>query len=172
MDYSKLIQASQPATQETKTEKKSPLGLDFLNTLEEAERIDCEIPWPVTFTFNFRRVGGKVVGIDNPRFYTSSLKGASFEVCPYFDAGTMLSAKRGETGKLVVNCAAQESMFEVTENEEGHKAIRFKATPRFVSFNGKGATRYTDAENEGIDALKLLTALKSAAGQTGEKAQA
>lgn len=174
MDYSKLVQASAPSPETTTSKDKGPLGLDFLDTLQEAERIDYELPFEVIFTFSPKKVNGRIVGIENPRFYTSSLKGARFEVAPYFDAGTMISAKSGTRGKLVVNCAKQESMFEVVENEEGHKAISFKAKPRFVSFNGEKAIRYSSGEDEGINALELLKAVQAAkeAKAAGEQVKA
>lgn len=173
MDYSNIMPARKQASTSSSTQKKpEALGLDFLDSLKEAERVEVTIPFPVTLTWDpvtSKDDKRKVVGVKNIRFYTSNLANASFEVKPYFEHGYCVDAVKGEPGTLVVSCAKQDSMFEARKDENGYTRVSFKAHPRFVSFNGRKAVKYADRKAVETNLHDLMSALNPANGETVEE---
>lgn len=158
MDYSKVVPVKRQAEEKTTSAKPEILGLDYLSTLKRAEEVEFTVPFNVKLTFDVKRHEGKVVDVKNIRFYTSDLEDASFEVAPYFNEGEVVRGKPGEEGTLVVRCAKQKSMFDVCVDERGHQKISFLARPKFVSFNGRKAEKFTSVSTK-FDLFELCSKL-------------
>lgn len=122
-------------------------GLDALDEIQEAEKVEVKIPVAVTYLYDIAEDGSRV----RQRFYRTGLftKDAGgnahdlvIEVEPRIPKGFVVDAEKGASGILVVRATNNINVFKNTlmqpENPAKSTVKRtFLAVPEFISFDGK-----------------------------------
>ena len=122
-------------------------GLEALDDIQEAEKVEVKIPVPVTYLYDVAEDGSRM----RQRFYRTGLftKDAAgnahdlvIEVEPRIAKGFVVDAEKGATGILVVRTTKSINVFKNTlmQPESPTKSTvkrTFLAVPDFVSFDGK-----------------------------------
>lgn len=122
-------------------------GLEALDEIQEAEKVDVKIPVSVTYLYDTAEDGSRV----RQRFYRTGLftkdaRGNAhdlvIEVEPRIPKGFVVDAEKGASGILVVRTTKSINVFKNTlmqpENPAKSTVKRtFLAVPEFISFDGK-----------------------------------
>lgn len=146
-------------------------SISILDEIEVAEMKEYKVPFPVTFTWDMvkDKASGKIIDARNARFFTSKLKGnKSFECRPVIEPGTVIDAYNGEEGVLVVSYADNGHPVTTTV-KDGHTHLEFTSRPKFVSFNGKAAVKFTSVETVRPTLLAVMRELYPESEQPAEE---
>lgn len=122
-------------------------GIEALDEIQEAEKVEVKIPVAVTYLYDTAEDGSRV----RQRFYRTGLFAKDsggrahdlvIEVEPRIPKGFVVDAEKGASGILVVRATNNINVFKNTlmqpENPAKSTVKRtFLAIPEFVSFNGK-----------------------------------
>lgn len=122
-------------------------GLEALDDIQEAEKVEVKIPVQVTYLYDTAEDGSRV----HQRFYRTGLFAKDsagnvhdlvIEVEPRLPKGCVVDAEKGTPGILVVRTTKSINVFKNTLMQPDNPAKStvkrvFLAVPDFVSFNGK-----------------------------------
>lgn len=122
-------------------------GLEALDDIQEAEKVEVKIPVQVTYLYDTAEDGSRVhQRFYRPGLFTKDAEGNMhdlvIEVEPRIAKGFVVDAEKGAPGILVVRTTKSINVFKNTlmQPDKPTKSTvkrTFLATPDFVSFNGK-----------------------------------